>query len=140
MSSKYKPHDCITNQLDEQNFNYELLTKDEIIEVENHWKSKFIGNKTAPHLEYYLWHIFSFNKDYGIEGELAFEEYKKQYPTEIIIFNERQEYGIRIPNQGKIPVITMKDFTDDIYISQKNMKWTYVISHEIPSFGPYFSY
>lgn len=33
----------------------------------------------------------------------------------------------------------MDDFFDDIYIAHPNMKWTYVIPHESPEMGPYFS-
>ncbi|MFW5761507.1 MAG: DUF4275 family protein [Cyclobacteriaceae bacterium] len=33
----------------------------------------------------------------------------------------------------------MTECSDDIYICHHNMKWTYVITHESPDLGPYFS-
>lgn len=102
-------------------------------------EEEFIGNRAAPALKYYKWHIFSYHKDKRIEGEKAIEEYKNQFPADLYIFNERLQYGLKWRKVERVPDITMEDFTDDIYVSHHNMKWTFVLPHEIPDFGPYFS-
>ena len=136
--------DCILNQLKEQNIEFELLQNrydsspsSLVSQTIEKWKSKFIANRKAPHLDAYLWHIFSFGSTKSIEGEGATKEYLNQWKTDILIFNEPQEYLIKCV--AAIPKIEMDNFFDDIYIVHSNMKWTYVIPHEIPEMGPYFS-
>ena len=101
------------------------------------WKTKFIADREAPYLDSYLWHIFSFGSTKSIEGEEATKECLNQRNSNVLIFNEPQQYLIECINC--IPIIEMDDFFDDIYIAHSNMKWTYVMPHEIPNIGPYFS-
>ena len=139
MTTQYKLGEDITKQLEEQGVSYEFLSVKDLETIELKWKEKFIGKRTAPNVEYYKWHIFSFHSDKNIEGEKAFVEYKEQYPCDIYIFNERLQYGLKCSKSDRIPEILMEDFCDDIYICHHNMKWTYVIPHEFPEMGPYFS-
>jgi hypothetical protein len=85
MRTKEKLAEDITKQLSDQGIVFEFLTDIELEEVESKWKARFIGNRTAPALEYYKWHIFSYHKDKRIAGEKAIEEYKNQYPADIYI-------------------------------------------------------
>jgi len=135
----YKLGEDITKQLDKQGLSYEFVSIDDLESIELKWKAKFIGKRTAPNIEDYKWHIFSFHRDKSIEGERASIEYGAQYPCDIYIFNERLQYGLKCLKSDKIPQILMEDFTDDIYVCHHNMKWTYVIPHEFPEIGPYFS-
>jgi hypothetical protein len=139
------PFDPIIDQLKSQNIDYEILqdnyspTNSELDKVVRAWKKKFIGSKTAPYLNKYLWHIFSYKATQSKEGIDAKNELNKQFDSETLIFNETQQYLIRCVN--KIPKIEMDDFIDDIYVSHHNFKWTFVIPHEVQSgMGPYFSY
>lgn len=139
-----KPEMNILKQLEQQNLDFTILqngydpSKNSLVSLTvEKWKSKFIANRYAPHLESYLWHIFSYGATECIEGLNATEEYLKQWKTTVLIFNEPQQYLIEC--RETIPKIEMIDFFDDIYISQNNMKWTYVIPHEIRNMGPYFS-
>lgn len=139
-----EPEDDIIKQLKEQNIEFKLLQKEyiedessEVSKAVRKWKDKFIANRKAPHLDYYLWHIFNFGVTNCIEGEKATNEYLNQHKSKVLIFNEPQQYLIECKNA--IPKIEMEDFFDDIYICHPNMKWTYVIPHEIPEIGPYFS-
>jgi len=141
---KMKPEDDIVKQLKKQNIEFNILQKEYDPDKESlvsktiqKWKKKFISNRSAPYLDSYLWHIFSYDSTKSIEGENATKEYLNQWRTNILIFNESQQYLIECINS--IPKIEMEDFFDDIYISHSNMKWTYVIPHEIPGMGPYFS-
>ena len=139
-----KPENEIIKQLEEQNIEYELLQdeylpskKSELNKVIKIWIDRFIGKHSAPNLENYLWHIFSKGATDSLEGEDAVKELKSQYDTDTLIFNEPQQYLIKC--KAKIPLIEMEDFLDDIYISHHNMKWTFVIPHETPEIGPFFS-
>jgi hypothetical protein len=139
MTKQYKLGEEITKQLDEQGISYKFLSVSDLESIVLRWKEKFIGKRNAPNIEYYKWHIFSFNIDKIIEGERASIEYGKQYPCDIYIFNENLQYGLLCSKSDKIPEILMEDFCDDIYICHHNMKWTYVMPHEFPGMGPYFS-
>lgn len=139
-----KPEEDIIKQLKEQNVEFNVLQKEYnpnkeslVSKTIERWKKKFIAGRIAPYLDNYLWHIFSYGSSKSIEGENATLEYLNQRKTNILIFNEPQQYLIECINS--IPRIEMDDFFDDIYISHSNMKWTYVIPHEIPEMGPYFS-
>jgi FMN phosphatase YigB (HAD superfamily) len=138
------PEDDIIKQLKEQNIEFKLLQneydRDEsslISQTVKKWKEKYVANKYAPYLDNYLWHIFSYDSTKSIEGEIATQEYLKQSKSKILIFNEQQQFLIEC--QNAIPNIEMDDFFDDIYICESEMKWTYVIPHEIPDIGPFFS-
>ncbi|MDO8999347.1 MAG: DUF4275 family protein [Bacteroidota bacterium] len=138
MSSSNKSQSFITHQLDLQNISYQVLSEEELKMIEFKWKEKFINKKTAPDLDKFKWHIFSFFPDKKNEGNNAILEYKKQYASDIYIFNERLEYGLKIISPSILPNIILSDFIDDVYICHYNMKWTYVIPHEYPEMGPYF--
>ena len=141
-----KPHDDIIKQLDDQDIQYEILQdgfnpdKDsDLSKVVKAWTNKFIGARTAPSLDIYMWHIFSFNATDKVEGQKAKDELVRQFDADTLIFNEPQQYLIKCIK--RIPIIQMEDFTDDIYLCHHNMKWTYVIPHEVHSgMGPYFSH
>jgi len=138
-----EPQDFIISQLTNQGIGYNLLQDEfdpssscKINKVIKNWSKKFINGKYAPHLNQYLWHIFSFETTKACKGDSALQELKKQKHTKTIIFNEQRQYLIECFD--KIPILRMDDFTDDIYLSHLKMDWTYVITHE-ESFGPYFS-
>ena len=139
MKEKYKASDDITKQLDNQGVSYVLLTEKELDDISRKWKDRFIGKRTAPYLDNHWWHIFSYNRDNRLEGDEAKNAYGKQYPTDVLIFNERLQYGLKCSKADKLPNIEMDDFNDDIYICHHNLKWTFVMTHESPDFGPYFS-
>ena len=140
-----KPQDDIIRQLDQQGIQYEVLQEryhpkadGKLSEVMQLWHSRFIGTDTAPNLDQYLWQIFSYNVTAHSEGPKAIDALEKQFDTDTFIFNEAQQYLIKCLD--RIPKIEMDDFNDDIYICHHNMKWTFVIPHEVHSgMGPYFS-
>lgn len=80
--------------------------------------------------ENYLWHIFSFKLVKCIEGKEAEKMFKNFMFKESIVFSE---------NNGKIKLINKNQLFDydDIYITDKNFRWTYVKTHESDC-GPYF--
>lgn len=119
-----KPHDDIIKQLNDQDIQYELLQdgfshekERDLSKVVKKWTHKFIGTRTAPSLDYYMWHIFSFNVTENVEGQIATDELVRQFDADTLIFNERQQYLIKCIR--RIPIIQMLHFTDDIYLSHR---------------------
>ncbi|MEX0810782.1 MAG: DUF4275 family protein [Chitinophagales bacterium] len=127
----------IISRLNSQNIDYVELPETDFEKIRNLWIEKFTKGYKAPHIDRYLWHIFSYNYGLAIEGEIAEIKYKKQYPCDLLIFNERFNFCLKI-EKSAIPDIQIDDFMDDIYIVHANYRWTYVIPHEIDSMGPYF--
>jgi Domain of unknown function (DUF4275) len=139
-----KPEDPVIDQLRDQKIEFELVSsgydpsnQSAISLTVRKWKDKFIGDHKAPDMDRHMWHIFSFEKMDCSNGDSAKKELMNQYASDILIFNERQQFLIRCSRA--LPIIEMNDFSDDIYLCHHNMKWTYVIPHEIPDIGPFFS-
>jgi len=137
----------IINQLESQNLEFKIIyskyDKDstnnrEILKaLIDKWKDEFIGSSKVPYVDQYLWHVFSYKIKHCIEGKNALQEYSKQYSADCYIFNQSQTYLIEC--RKSIPNIELKNFLDDIYLCHHNMKWTFVLPHEIPNMGPYFA-
>ena len=93
----------------------------------------------------YLWHIFSFCLVPSYSGAEAQEMFNKLDYTEVILFTGGQwwEGKAEIENLRLIPKISASilDIYElkDIYIVDKNFRWTYVHTHESMC-GPYFCY
>ncbi len=127
----------ITKQLIKQNIDFKIINNTDKKAVEKAWLSAFGKGLNAPYLNQNKWHIFSYNQGVAIEGNDAYEKYNQQYPCDIIIFNEKVEYFLKI-SKSKLPQIKPDNFLDDIYICHRNMKWTFVLTHEMPYIGPFF--
>lgn len=92
-----KPEVDILKQLKEQNIKFNILQekynpdKESLVsKTIRKWKKKFIAYRTAPYLDGYLLHIFSYGSTKSIEGESATKEYLNQWKTNVLIFNEPQ--------------------------------------------------
>ena len=94
----------------------------------------------------YLWHIFSYEKMPCLEGTKARNAFDELKEKEYYIFYEDWVYDCDLSEyKGKTfeilncDKINAKDFNKDkdIYIVDKNFKWTYVNTHESYC-GPYF--
>ena len=79
----------VIRQLETQNIQYQLLQnhydpnpKSPISLVVDQWKAKFIAHRTAPYLDHYLWHIFSYKATPAISGEAATKAYLTQKKPE----------------------------------------------------------
>lgn len=86
----------------------------------------------------YLWHIFSWGLVPCLTGEDAKKAFNKTEEKEVLKFYQRNNKSI--PSYAEL-VSKMEadelDLTDDVYIVEKNFKWTYVHTHEW-NCGPYF--
>ncbi|SCG82437.1 hypothetical protein DW1_0829 [Proteiniborus sp. DW1] len=86
----------------------------------------------------YLWHVFSYEKRsclQGPEAEKAFNNEQKNY---CYVFWQHSDYALIIENAKMLNSNDLKE-EQDIYVVDKDFKWTYVKTHETLWCGPYFS-
>ncbi|MDQ4140789.1 MAG: DUF4275 family protein [Bacteroidota bacterium] len=128
--------------LEEEGVQYEELSKVEIFNLQNLWKEKFKA-KTLPNSESQLWLTFSPGSFTNYkEGEDADTKYRNQLVKEFLIWGGNSGYrcfGNKLPNLERLKRVP-RDFGTvyDLYVSQKNLKWTYVYTHD-DFCGPYFA-
>ena len=117
------------------------MSNSEIEQFRNDWRYKFNAQDLGKgELE---WYVFSC-KRYPLywESREADQKYKEIYVKEFVIDdgeNGYQCFSQHLPNLDKLKSAT-KDFgiLYDLFISHKNLKWTFVITHE-EDVGPYFA-
>ncbi|VXB16125.1 ATP synthase F1 subunit delta [Bacillus sp. 349Y] len=88
----------------------------------------------------YLWHLFSYKKKKCLEGEKAEVAFRDQRKHSCFIFFQDTEDALLIENSSGFDV---RDLTSevgrDIYVVDKQFRWTFVLTHETDWLGPYFS-
>ncbi|MEH7236714.1 DUF4275 family protein [Bacillus sp. JJ1562] len=114
--------------------------------LRSEWESHFAGHlsdqeKRTIYLNSnngYLWHLFSYEKKKCFDGEAAEEAFNDESKNECYIFYQRWDYAVLVKNASKLHVSDFGDETD-IYVVDKDFRWTFVITHETGLCGPYFS-
>ena len=133
----------------DKNINFKVA--DNLEEIKNKWIEVFAGHLTKKerrkiYMNQYLWHIFSYEKMPCLEGTKARNAFDELKEKEYYIFYEDWVYDCDLSEyKGKTfeilngDKINAKNFNKDkdIYIVDKNFKWTYVKTHESYC-GPYF--
>ncbi|WP_053367972.1 DUF4275 family protein [Bacillus sp. FJAT-27245] len=88
----------------------------------------------------YLWHVFSYKKKDCLEGEKAEVAFNDERKNECYIFFQDSDYALQLANASTLNTLDLLDETDnDMYIVDKQFRWTFVMTHEIGLCGPYFS-
>jgi len=88
----------------------------------------------------YLWHLFSYKKKDCIEGEKAEEAFNNVRKNKCYVFFQHSEYALLLENAAMFNTDDLTDETNiDMYIVDKQFRWTFVITHETGWCGPYFS-
>lgn len=113
------------------------------------WENEFANHlsdekKKSIHLDDgngacgYLWHIFSYKTKECLESkkaELAFEREQKDF---CYIFYQHTNDVFIVENASALKAKDLLN-EEDIYITDKSFTWTFIITHEKGSYGPYFS-
>ncbi|WJV18089.1 DUF4275 family protein [Rossellomorea marisflavi] len=88
----------------------------------------------------YLWHLFSYKKKKCLEGEKAEVAFRDQRKQSCYIFFQDTEDALLLENASGFDV---KDLSSevgrDVYVVDKQFRWTFVLTHETDWLGPYFS-
>lgn len=88
----------------------------------------------------YLWHLFSFGKRDCVEGQYAIEAFHKEPKGECYVFYQHDEQAYLLENARLLNYDDLIDEeSNDLYVVDKQFRWTFVITHETGWCGPYFS-
>ena len=86
----------------------------------------------------YLWHIFSFEKRDNLSGGEAEEAFNNEDKEDCYIFYQRSDTALIIERANMLTAHELAN-ESDIYVVDRQFKWTYVVTHEKEYCGPYFS-
>jgi hypothetical protein len=86
----------------------------------------------------YLWHLFSYKKRNCFEGEEAEQAFNDEQKISCYVFYQHIDDVLIL---DRAEMFNANDLVNesDIYILDKEFKWTYVKIHETGWCGPYFS-
>lgn len=109
------------------------------------WSAMFLKKPLVPSEA--LWHTFSYNHYVHYTGRQAIEVFDKTFMKSLIVFTTSSCEAIicesdvvqNMKYNELVCCLNKIDRSLDIFICQKNYRWTFVIPHE-PDFGPYFAY
>ncbi|MFP7486331.1 DUF4275 family protein [Priestia filamentosa] len=87
-----------------------------------------------------LWHLFSYKKKKCLEGEKAETAFNSERKSKCYIFYQDSDYALLLENaEGFSNSDLMVGAGNDVYVVDKEFRWTFVITHETYWCGPYFS-
>ena len=119
-----------------------LLSFNEKIDHQKTWRKVFASNLQEKRID---WHAFSYNLTPHLEGFDAINKFNAQPVKNYFIISSNDKLtglaceGNKVLSYSDLLIIRNKNPSFyDVYISHKNLKWTFVITHE-EDFGPYFS-
>lgn len=116
----------------------------ETVNSKNKWLEVFAKDVVTDDLYIgcCMWHIFSYGRSpfQYIEHEAAIDAFNILDKNECYLFFQSSEFGYRIKKSkltSKIISDIIRFHGDDIYILDVDLKWTFIVTHEDPWFGPY---
>lgn len=106
------------------------------------WESQFAADlsradKTAIGMNQYLWHAFSFNRLPCLQRERAIQAFHHQSEKNCYVFFQHSDDALLLEGAGDIAA---EDFSQegDVYVVDREFRWTFVKTHETEWCGPYF--
>ncbi|WP_102272384.1 DUF4275 family protein [Cytobacillus massiliigabonensis] len=107
------------------------------------WEDNFANHldnreKQSIFLEDYLWHIFSYEKKNCLKDNQADIAFNKEGKKFCYVFYQHSNDALILENAS---LLNADDFSneEDVYVVDKEFKWTYVRTHETGWCGPYFN-
>ncbi|MGH4123512.1 MAG: DUF4275 family protein [Clostridium sp.] len=103
------------------------------------WVETFTRNIdiSDANLDQCLWHIFSYGKLSCTEREEANADLIKIKKETLYVFFNEGPTCYRLNNAEKFTTDNI-DYFNDIYVTNEDFTWTYVLTHERVTCGPYF--
>lgn len=121
--------------------------------LKKYWENTFVSElsdkeKKEIHLKDdkyscgFLWHAFSWEKTKHLKGKKADKAFDDMQKKELYVFYQMTDTVYVLKNAEGLKakdILNDSEFLDDrdIFIVDKEFKWTYVITHE-EECGPYF--
>ena len=108
-------------------------------ELRSKWLEAFTKNIDISdvNIDQLLWHIFSYERLPCLQREEADAELIKIKKETLYIFFNEGTMCYRLNNAEKFSVEDI-DYFNDIYVTNEDFTWTYVLTHERAMCGPYF--
>ncbi|MDQ0060115.1 DUF4275 family protein [Paenibacillus harenae] len=117
------------------------LERDKGQELRDRWEWLFARGldkefKRDIYLEQYLWHLFSYERLSFLEKEEAEEAFRSQEKQECYLFYQNRDHALYISDASLLTADDLRT-EQDIYVVDRDFRWTYVQTHE-SDFRPYF--
>lgn len=109
--------------------------------LKEQWESSFANGlseeeKKQIYLNQFLWHVFSYEKISCLSSILAAEAFDNENKQQCYIFYQHSKHALLVEDAAELEAADF-DNEDDIYVVDRDFKWTYVKTHELQC-GPYF--
>ncbi len=110
--------------------------------LKQQWKKVFLHSldqkeQRRIYINQFLWHGFSYEKVYCISKGKARKALINHKKDEVFVFYQHKDEAYIFKNASKLKASDF-DMDDDVYVVDKDFKWTYVKTHETMC-GPYFT-
>ncbi|EKQ52673.1 MULTISPECIES: DUF4275 family protein [unclassified Clostridium] len=126
--------DCISSEdCKDDNFNAKKLRVQ--------WINIFAKNIDISkiYIEQHLWHVFSYKRLKCFEKEEANKRFNEVRKKSIYIFSDGSDMCYLLKNADNFTLEDIKFYKfNDIYITDEDFTWIYVVTHEDGWLGPYF--
>ena len=113
--------------------------------LEERWLGAFAKGADEADLERwvttggnYLWHIFSFELIPCLEEEAATQALREVPDENFYFFNEWSMEPRSISKTEALTLLDLGKIDGDSYMVDRDFTWTYVYTHEVGYYGPYF--
>lgn len=136
------------NQLHQKNISFRVLSGWSPY-FHGRWEETFAGHLTVAekkaiylkdigYYSGYLWHVFSFQKVEHLDRDQAIQAFREQSKNHCYVFYQHSDDVFRIEQGEKLSFDVLQG-EEDIYLVDEDFTWTFVITHETETCGPYFA-
>ncbi|MBM7706375.1 hypothetical protein JOD03_001278 [Chryseomicrobium aureum] len=98
---------------------------------------KRIYLKDVGYYSGYLWHVFSYQTNEHLSGSEAISAFHALCKKRCFVFYQHSNDAFLIEDASCIDMNILQN-EEDIYLVDADFTWTFVITHETETCGPYF--
>ena len=142
----FSHYNCFLKEMKERNI--DCISSDDCKDdnlsakkLREQWINTFAKNIDISkiYIEQHLWHIFRYKRLQYFEKEEANKRFNEIRKNSIYMFFDYSNICYMIKNADNFTLEDVKFYkSNDIYITDEEFTWTYVITHEDVWLGPYF--
>jgi hypothetical protein len=133
--------DRLTGILSDHSVEAIEISTEELARITTLWKRVF-GSRVRRQYgtsvyRGFKWHGFSYGIEPCLSGQTAREAYQLKAGP-FYVFDEMESFGYLCRTSTRFR-IDLSELHQDIYITNKQVSWTMVFTHEQPALGPFFA-
>jgi hypothetical protein len=110
------------------------LAKEQVAEFWGQWLIAYPADRSAIHVEQFMWHVFSFERYPSLSKAAALAEYEKHSAPEYLVLANDMDEGLI--TDLRPTTVSIQDYL----VCPLNWAWTMAFTHEDESLGPYFAF